>query len=77
MSESVLSDYGSEVCDAVQARCGQLEAGTNSNIGLFTQDAAAQTIAILTQLKAENVDLKRNFENVSVKKESSKRTTSA
>ncbi|GLC35094.1 hypothetical protein PLESTM_000278900 [Pleodorina starrii] len=39
MSESVISDFGSE-------------------------DAAAQTVVILTQLKAENVDLKRNFENL-------------
>ncbi|KAG2488733.1 hypothetical protein HYH03_012732 [Edaphochlamys debaryana] len=39
MSESVVSDYGSE-------------------------DVAQQTIAIITQLKAENVDLKRNFENL-------------
>ncbi|GFR45092.1 hypothetical protein Agub_g6468 [Astrephomene gubernaculifera] len=38
MSESVLSDYGSE--------------------------DIAQTVAILTQLKSENVDLKRNFENL-------------
>ncbi|KAG2439089.1 hypothetical protein HYH02_006614 [Chlamydomonas schloesseri] len=38
MSESVISDYGSE--------------------------DVAQTIAIITQLKAENVDLKRNFDNL-------------
>ncbi|GIL42532.1 hypothetical protein Vafri_493 [Volvox africanus] len=41
MSESVLSDFGSE-------------------------EAAAQTVAILTQFKAENVELKRNFENLKV-----------
>ncbi|KAG2432160.1 hypothetical protein HXX76_009082 [Chlamydomonas incerta] len=38
MSESVVSDYGSE--------------------------DVAQTIAIITQLKTENVDLKRNFDNL-------------